>query len=76
MSLASVRRWRLLGRGPRFLKMGASVRYQPEALQAAWSTFRRLVSPFLGSIGRIEDAKGQHVGTGFVVGTGDVVDRT
>ena len=34
MSLASVRRWRLLGRGPRFLKIGASVRYQPEALQA------------------------------------------
>ena len=34
MSLASVRRWRLLGRGPRFLKIGASVRYQPEALQS------------------------------------------
>ncbi len=34
MSLASVRRWRLVGRGPRFLKIGASVRYQPEALQA------------------------------------------
>jgi endonuclease G len=41
---------------------------QPETLKAAWSTFRRLVSPFLGSIGRIEDVKGQHVGTGFIVG--------
>jgi predicted DNA-binding transcriptional regulator AlpA len=35
MSLASVRRWRLLRQGPRYLKIGAAVRYKPEDL-AAW----------------------------------------
>ena len=34
MSLASVRRWRLLGRGPRFIKIGAAVRYHPHAVEA------------------------------------------
>ena len=32
MSVATVRRWRLLNQGPRFLKIGASVRYQSEDL--------------------------------------------
>jgi predicted DNA-binding transcriptional regulator AlpA len=35
MSLASVRRWRLLGQGPRYIKIGAAVRYWPQDL-AAW----------------------------------------
>lgn len=30
LSVASVRRWRLLRRGPKFVKMGASVRYRSE----------------------------------------------
>jgi predicted DNA-binding transcriptional regulator AlpA len=30
LSVASVRRWRLLRQGPRYLKIGASVRYRPE----------------------------------------------
>jgi predicted DNA-binding transcriptional regulator AlpA len=30
LSLASVRRWRLLRQGPKYLKIGASVRYKPE----------------------------------------------
>jgi predicted DNA-binding transcriptional regulator AlpA len=30
MSVASVRRWRLLSRGPRFIKLGAAVRYRRE----------------------------------------------
>src|SRR4030095_17117540 len=34
VSVASVRRWRLLGQGPRFLKIGASVRYRPEDVSA------------------------------------------
>jgi len=34
MSLASVRRWRLLRQGPPFIKIGAAVRYQPQALEA------------------------------------------
>jgi len=29
MSLASVRRWRLLRQGPQYLKIGAAVRYRP-----------------------------------------------
>jgi predicted DNA-binding transcriptional regulator AlpA len=32
MSLATVRRWRLYKQGPRFLKIGASVRYRAEDL--------------------------------------------
>jgi hypothetical protein len=34
VSLASLRRWRLLKRGPAFLKVGSLVRYQPEDLEA------------------------------------------
>jgi len=30
LSVASVRRWRLLRQGPRYLKIGAAVRYKPE----------------------------------------------
>ena len=33
VSLASLRRWRLLQRGPRFVKVGALVRYRPEDLE-------------------------------------------
>lgn len=33
VSIASVRRWRLLGRGPRFVKLGSLVRYRPEDIQ-------------------------------------------
>lgn len=34
VSVASLRRWRLLGRGPAFLKVGSLVRYHPEDLEA------------------------------------------
>ena len=30
LSVASVRRWRLVGQGPAYLKIGAAVRYRPE----------------------------------------------
>jgi predicted DNA-binding transcriptional regulator AlpA len=30
LSIASVRRWRLLRQGPRYIKIGAAVRYKPE----------------------------------------------
>ena len=33
VSLASLRRWRLLNSGPRFVKVGALVRYRPEDLK-------------------------------------------
>ena len=35
LSVASVRRWRLLRQGPKYLKLGASVRYRAEDI-AAW----------------------------------------
>lgn len=43
---------------------------RPAELKDAWSAFRTKVQPFIGSIGRIEGDKNQHVGTGFVVGDG------
>jgi predicted DNA-binding transcriptional regulator AlpA len=35
VSLATVRRWRLLGQGPRYLKLGASCKYKVSDV-AAW----------------------------------------
>lgn len=34
LSLASLRRWRLEKRGPRFIKVGSLVRYRPEDVDA------------------------------------------
>ena len=34
VSVASLRRWRLLNRGPQFVKVGSLVRYQPEELDS------------------------------------------
>jgi predicted DNA-binding transcriptional regulator AlpA len=34
LSVASVRRWRLLRQGPKYLKIGAAVRYKPEDIWA------------------------------------------
>jgi transcriptional regulator with XRE-family HTH domain len=34
VSVATVRRWRLFKTGPKFLKIGAAVRYRPEDLAA------------------------------------------
>ena len=34
MSVASVRRWRLLRQGPKYLKLNSAVRYRPEDIQA------------------------------------------
>jgi len=34
LSVAALRRWRLLNFGPPFLKLGGSVRYDPRALRA------------------------------------------
>jgi predicted DNA-binding transcriptional regulator AlpA len=39
LSVASVRRWRLLRQGPKYLKLGSAVRYQSEDL-AAWLSSR------------------------------------
>jgi predicted DNA-binding transcriptional regulator AlpA len=34
LSVASVRRWRLLRQGPKYIKIGATVRYRPEDISA------------------------------------------
>jgi predicted DNA-binding transcriptional regulator AlpA len=34
LSVASVRRWRLLRQGPKYLKIGAAARYKPEDITA------------------------------------------
>jgi predicted DNA-binding transcriptional regulator AlpA len=34
LSVASARRWRLLRQGPKFFKIGASVRYRAEDVEA------------------------------------------
>jgi predicted DNA-binding transcriptional regulator AlpA len=34
LSVASVRRWRLLRQGPKYLKIGAAVRYRAEDISA------------------------------------------
>jgi predicted DNA-binding transcriptional regulator AlpA len=39
LSVASVRRWRLFRQGPKYLKIGAAVRYKPQDLDA-WLTTR------------------------------------
>lgn len=35
VSVSTIRRWRLLKRGPRYVKLGFTVRYRPEDV-AAW----------------------------------------
>ena len=47
VSVASVRRWRLLKIGPKYLKIFASVRYRPEDLQV-WLTSKSVQVPFGG----------------------------
>jgi predicted DNA-binding transcriptional regulator AlpA len=39
MSVASVRRWRLLGQGPKYIKIGAAVRYRAEDV-SVWLQLR------------------------------------
>jgi excisionase family DNA binding protein len=34
VSIASLRRWRLEQRGPRFIKVGSLVRYRPEEIES------------------------------------------
>lgn len=54
MSVASLRRWRLLHRGPKFLRVGGSaVRYRPEDL-ASWLA----AQPTGGSTAAIDGASG------------------
>ena len=49
LSVASVRRWRLLRQGPKYLKIGAAVRYHPEDLDA-WIRSRPTGGDSKGSV--------------------------
>ena len=49
LSVASVRRWRLLKMGPRATKIGAAVRYRPDELRA-WLNSR----PTIGGGSHVE----------------------
>jgi S1-C subfamily serine protease len=40
---------------------------QPKELKDLWGAFRDRVRQLVGSIGRIEDKSGKHIGTGFLV---------
>jgi predicted DNA-binding transcriptional regulator AlpA len=39
LSVATIRRWRLLRQGPKYIKIGAAVRYRPEDV-SAWLASR------------------------------------
>jgi predicted DNA-binding transcriptional regulator AlpA len=34
LSVSTVRRWRVFGQGPKYLKIGSAVRYKPEDISA------------------------------------------
>ncbi len=42
LKVATLRRWRWAGKGPRFLKIGGAVRYDPADLEAFISAARRI----------------------------------
>ena len=50
LSVASVRRWRVLRQGPKYLKIGAAVRYKPEDI-SSWIESR----PTGGSHAEVKD---------------------
>jgi S1-C subfamily serine protease len=39
----------------------------PDELKDVWSSFKKGIGEFLGSVGRIESRQGAHIGTGFLV---------
>lgn len=41
LSVRTLQKWRLLGRGPRYLKLGQAVRYDPDDLDAFLQGTRR-----------------------------------
>lgn len=47
VSVAALRRWRLEGRGPRFLKLGSAVRYRQEDVKA-WLDSRPMGGEVVG----------------------------
>lgn len=49
LRVATLRRWRWAGRGPRFAKLGASVRYDPRDIEAYIEAARRISTSDDGS---------------------------
>ena len=48
VEIATLRRWRWAGRGPRYIKIGGAVRYDPADLQAFIEAGRRTSTADLG----------------------------
>ncbi len=55
LEVATLRRWRWAGRGPRFLKIEGAVRYEPRELTAYIEASRRRST---SDPGRISDTRG------------------
>jgi predicted DNA-binding transcriptional regulator AlpA len=51
LSVATMRRWRLLRQGPTYIKIGAAVRYKPEDV-AAWLDSRPIHGEVLAGVTR------------------------
>jgi predicted DNA-binding transcriptional regulator AlpA len=54
LSVATVRRWRLFKRGPRYIKLGAAVRYSPRSI----ASFLESVPTGGGDDQSVENLKG------------------
>ncbi len=49
LAVATLRRWRWVGRGPRFVKVGGAVRYDPADLDAFIEAGRRISTTDTGA---------------------------
>ena len=48
LEVSTLRRWRWSGRGPRYLKLGGAVRYEPAEIEAFKDASRRTSTSDLG----------------------------
>lgn len=56
LSVKTLRRWRWAGKGPRFLKIGAAVRYDPADLASFMVSARRISTSDSGSAASAREA--------------------
>ncbi len=50
LEVATLRRWRWSGSGPRFLKLGGAIRYEPEDIKAFKDASRRASTSDVGPL--------------------------
>ena len=58
IKVATLRRWRWAGRGPRFVKLGAAVRYEPADIDAFVRVGRRRSTSDGGAFRAVEERRG------------------